>query len=52
MIYKILFVVGLVWLFRILYSNITKINQIKNEKKSSQHDDALDAEYTVIDEEK
>ena len=51
MLYKILFVVGLVWLFRILYRNISKMNQINEQRKSSKHDDALDAEYTVIDEE-
>lgn len=52
MIYKILFVVGLVWLFRILYQNITKLNELNDQRKTSKHDDALEAEYKVVDEEK
>lgn len=52
MIYKILFVVGLVWLFRILFRNISKINRVDHKSRPQSHDDAVEAEYKVVDEEK
>ncbi len=52
MIYKVLFVVGLVWLFRILFRNISKFNKVDHQSRSQTHDDAVEAEYKVVDEDK
>ncbi len=51
MIYKILFIVGLVWLFRVLFRNMAKLQNLENQQKKPKSDpNAFEAEYTVIDE--
>lgn len=53
MLYKILFIAGLIFLLRMVFKNLKQVDQMKQQQRPKKpDDDTFDAEYTVVDDDK
>lgn len=52
MLYKILLVLGIVYLARLIFNSFSQQEKINNQKPKKEDPNTVDAEYTVIDDEK